>query len=348
MNAEIAGKLVSKFIDKQWPNDRDQIFEILRLGVNKARQEGKWLGMTAEFFVKVNTDIHGQKYFMAPQSHPILLAINGLKQGLSIRDKYFMFHRNGYGDIKNYSGCNWNQDVYDIGSAPYFNETNMDFSCGVKIGVRSIGRSGEGEFININGTHKDGNSIFTYEKNGFGSACGCKISDEDVNSINGIKLKITNDFNYINNISFKEITSITKSITRTPVEVIAINEAGSAHVIARLDPNQRFSKYRKYLVPHNLCGRSCLHALFKIAEQEVITSPTDEIIISNEEALISLAKGIHNIYYKEQQDVGANYILQALSVLEKERREEESPNEFPIQVDAESYSDLPDALRYNS
>lgn len=348
MNAEIAGKLVSKFIDKQWPNDREQIFEILRLGVNKARQEGKWLGMTAEFFVKISKDRNGQKYFMAPQSHPILLAINGLKQGLSIRDKYFMFHRNGYGDIRNYSGCNWNQDVYDLGTIPYFNENNIDFDCGVKIGVRAVGQSGPEEFVNINGIYKDGNKIFTYESNGFGKACGCKISNEDVNAVNGIGLPISNDFNYINNITFKEITSITKSITRTPVEIVAINEAGTAQVIARLDPNQRFSKYRKYLVPDNLCNRTCLHALFKIAEQEVITNPSDEIIISNEEALISLAKGIHNIYYKEQQDVGANYILQALSVLEKEKREEESPNEFPIQVNADSYSDLPDALRYNS
>ncbi len=113
-------------------------------------------------------------------------------------------------------------------------------------------------------------------------------------------------------------------------------------------PNHRFSKYRKYLVPDNLCGRKCLHALFKIGQQEEIISPSDTIMISNDEALISLAKGIHNIYYKEQQEVGANYIIQGISILEKERREEESPDEFPIQVDVMVYSDLPDSLRYNS
>lgn len=348
MNADYAGKLVAKFIDKQYPNDRDAIFEILRMGVNKAWQEGKWLGMTAEFFVSIKTDYNCQKYFIAPMSHPILLAINGLNQGISIRDKYFMFHRNGYGDIRNRDGCSWSQDVYDIGSVPIIDTDGLDFTAGVNVGVRALGLVGENEFVNINGTYLDGNRVYTYESSKFGKSCGCEIKEEFVDVVNGIKLKISNDFNYISNIKFKDITSITKSLTKSPVEIIVIDAFNNGRMVARLEPNQRFSKYRKYLVPDELCGRTSLHALFKIGQQEEIVSPTDTIMISNDEALISLAKGIHNIYYKEQQEVGANYVLQGISILEKEKREEESPDEFPIQVDAYSYSDLPDALRYNS
>ena len=348
MNAEYAGKLVAKFIDKQYPADRESIFEILRMGVNKAWQEGKWLGMTTEFYVNIKTDSYGQKYFIAPQSHPILLAINGLSQGISIRDNYFMFHRNGYGDIRNRDGCKWSEDVYDIGTTALINTDHIDFSEGVTVGVRAVGFVGEDEFVNINGTYLDGNQVYTYESSQFGKACGCEVKESGIDIVNGIKLKVSNDFNYISNIKFKDITSITKTLTKSPVEIILIDHFNKGHRVARMSPNHRFSKYRKYLVPDNLCGRKCLHALFKIGQQEEIISPTDTIMISNDEALISLAKGIHNIYYKEQQEIGANYIIQGISILEKERREEESPDEFPIQVDIMSYSDLPDSLRYNS
>jgi len=348
MNADYAGKLVAPFIDKQYPNDRDAIFGILRMGVNKAWQEGKWLGMTAEFYVKVKTDYTGQKYFIAPMSHPILLAINGINQGLSIRSKHFMFHRNGYGDIRNRDGCSWNQDVYDVGATPIIDTDGIDFSLGVMVGVRAIGLVGENEFVNINGAYQDDERIYSYENSKFGKSCGCEIKKEFVDIVNGIKLPITNEFNYISNIKFKDITSITKSLTKSPVEIIVIDAFNNGHRVARMEPNHRFSKYRKYLVPDELCGRDCLHALFKIGQQEEIVSPSDTIMVSNDEALISLAKGIYNIYYKEQQEVGANYVAQGITILEKEKREEESPEEFPIQVDAHSYSDLPDALRYNS
>jgi len=348
MNADYAGRLVAKFIDKQYPNDRDAIFEILRMGVNKAWQEGKWLGMTAEFFVKVKIDCTGQKYFIAPPSHPILLALNGLNQGIQIRDKHFMFHRNGYGDIRNRDGCNWSQDAYDIGSVAIADTDVIDFSIGVHVGVRALVLVGENEFVNINGTYLDDERIYTYEESKYGKSCGCEVKDTFVDVINGIKLKVSNDFSYINNIRFKEISSITKSITKSPIEIIVIDAFNNGRRASRMEPNQRFSKYRKYLVPNELCGRESLHGLFKIGQQEEIINPTDQIMISNDEALISLAKGIHNIYYKEQQDIGANYIMQGITILEKEKREEESPDEFPIQVDVLQYSDLPDSLRYNS
>ena len=50
MIAEVAGQLVAKFIERSWPSDRADIYEILRLGLNKAWSEGRWLGMSKEFF----------------------------------------------------------------------------------------------------------------------------------------------------------------------------------------------------------------------------------------------------------------------------------------------------------
>lgn len=349
MNADEAGKLVAKFVEKQWPNDREDVWDIIRLGVNKAWQDGKWLGMTAEFFVPILKDINNQSYIVAPQSHPILLALNGEFLGMNIRDKHFMFHKNGYGDVRDHPGCTWNQDVYDIGSTPYLNKNNINFADGgVRIGVRSIGVAGEDEYVYVNGTYRDGKQVYTYSSSNYGKCVGCSVTSENIDTINGIRIPITADFNYVDNICFGEISSITKTITRTPVEIIAIDRDNNAYPISYLAPNQRSSKYRKYLVPNDLCGRTCLHGIFKIAQQEKIVNPSDSIMISNDEALIALAKGIHNMYYKDQQEVGASYILQALSVLDKEKREEESPNEFPIQVVGMHDGDLPDSLKYNS
>ena len=342
MIAEQAGKLIAKFIEKQWPSDKEDIFDILKLAANKAWQEGKWLGMTAEFFVPVMEERDGTKYIIAPSTHPILLAINGMSLGLAIRDEYFIFHRNGYGDIRDGQGCKWNTDVYDLGRSPVFDKNNI-IPSGVKIGVMPIGAPGANEKININGTYEDGSQVFTYKYSGKQSCC--LVDKNSIDTVNGIELEIKNGFNYIGNICFTNISSITKTITRTPIDVIAIDKNGNGYKIATLNPNQKHSIYRKYIVPNELCGKNVLHGLFKIGQQEDIVSMTDNIIIKNEEALISLAIGVHNMYYKQQIETGANFILQALSVLSKEKREESSPSEFPIQVDSVYMGDIPQSIQ---
>jgi hypothetical protein len=346
LNAEIAGKLVSKFIEKRWPQDKEDVYEILKLGMNKAWQEGKWLGMTSEFTVPIHIDSRGQSYIMAPASHPILLAINSLSNSSSIRDKYFMFHKNGYGDVRDTATCKWNTDVYDLGEVPYFDPGNVDFSKGVLVGVRSLGPIGDGEKVLISGRYKDGASVYTYKDNEYGLPSGCSCETTAVDTVNGVEIEVTDGFNYINNVKFSDITSITKTKTRSPIEIVVIDWNNTGFQIGRLEPNQRFSKYRKYLVPEQMCSMKTLHCLFKISQQEDLVNPTDSLIISNEEALISLCKGIFFFYYKEQQDVGMSFISQGISVLEKEKREEESPSQSPIQVDVSSYEDLPNALRY--
>lgn len=340
MIAEIAGKLVAKYIDSQWPSDKEHIYETLRLGLNKAWAEGRFLGMTKEFFVKVYKDAQGQNYIVAPQSHPSLLAINVLGKPASIQDSYFMFHRNGYGDVRDSPACKWNRDVYSIGNVPYLNKNNINFSEGVRIGVRPIGTPGKGEKVYISGSYSDGNAVYTYKSKTEASCCGCSVNPDDVVTVRGAEVEIGNGFTYINNIIFTSIDKITKTVTRTPIEIIAIQQDGSGQLIARMEPGVRFSEYRMYLVPNELCGKTSLHAIFKIAQQEKITSDTDSLLIDNEEVLISLAKCIHFTYTKEQPDVGAGYFLQAISMLDKEKREEEPAIENHIQVESIYEGDL--------
>lgn len=348
MNAGLAGEKIAKFIDRSWPNDKKEIFNILRLGINKAWQQGKWIGMTAEFEVKIQKDSFGQNYIIAPPTHPILLAINVDGKPRTLRDKYFMFHRNGDGHIRNRKGCKWNQQVYDLGAVPVFNKNNINFCKGVTIGVRSIGPAGPNEKIVISGSYEDGKKIYTYEAGNFGKACGCESSEETVETVSGVSLDINQNFNYISNIQFTDISNIYKTVTRSPIEVIALTDDGNGYSIARLEPNQRFSKYRKYLIPDDICNQESVHGLFKISQQEEIVSLSDPLMISNEEALICFSKGIHQMYYKDQTELGAQFILQGIAILEKEKQEEESPTSFGIQVECLGVDDLPNILRYQS
>lgn len=333
MNAGQAGKLVSKFIDRIWPDDKAQIFEILFLAINKAWNEGAWFGMTKEGYVRVEYSKEG-RYVIGPADHPILLAININGEPQDIRSHHFKFHRNGNGRIENCNGCKWETDVIDKGEVPYINEEKINLNDGFFVGVRPIGKPGPGEKIWINGVHEDGSNIFTYKKSSDKlDACGCLIDDSKIDTIRGIELDISEGYRYIKNVKFSDIKSITKTLTRTPVEVIAFDCNGKAQMMARLEPHQKRSNYRKYILPDRYCKYDSIHGLFKVAEQQEIISESDDILIKDPEALIALCKSIDLIYYKGQEDKGAGFFLQGITILEKKKREQESPDTFPIQVD---------------
>ena len=348
MIAKQAAELVAPFIDKSYPQDKDKIYEILTLAINRAWNEGKWLGMTAEFFVGVSQDNIGNKFILAPNSHPILLAVNVLGKPTTIRDNYFQFHKNGMGGIINDKDCRWSQDITDVGTVPILDKHNINFEEGVKIGVRPLGIPGPNEYIFIDGTNQIGESLYTYIKKDLGSTCCCVLDsqrDSDVETVNGIKLQVKEGFHYISNAEFYDILGISKTITRTPVEIIAIDCNNNAKVIAKLEPNQTVSKYRKYSVPSHLCKGDCIHGLFKIAKQEKIVNDTERLIIQNEEALLAFTKGIYMLYYKENMEAGASYILNGITILEKERREEDSPSEFPVQITGLMVDDVPEIIK---
>lgn len=348
MIASQAGKLISKFVDKSWPDDKEEVYEILRLAVNKAWQEGKWYGMTAEYTVPVERDRTGGKFVIAPKEYPSLLAVSIDGQSQNIRDNYFNFHRNGNGVIPSDS-CTWQQNVVDVGRIPIINKYNINFECGVLVGVRPLGPVGSNEKVWIGGSNKEGGYVISFkERSIVSSSCSTACSNVSSNattteSVRGSEINVIDGFHYINNIKFFDIASIHKTKTLSPVEVIAIDHNNNARVIAILESGETDSKYRKYAVPSECTTH--VRGLFKIRQQESITSGTDVLIIDNEEAIISLAKGIHMMYYKENMEGGAMHVINGISILEKVRREEESPTIFPLQVDPINYIDLPQQLR---
>lgn len=347
MNAATAGKLIAPYIGRSWPTDRRVIFQNLKLAVNKSWNEGKYDGQTKEYEVPIYSSCDGN-FIVGPYSHNVLLAINIDFKPKTIRSNEFKFHKNGNGFIQNRQGCRWIQDVYDLGEFPTMQKITDNFQ--FIVGVRSLGMASPDEKIWIDGVYSNSDRIYTYKKKEAGiETCGCVSKQSTVETVSGIELDISHAFNYINNIKFGDIASIHKTITRCPVEVMIIDPAtGNGIVVARLQPNQTVSKYRRYMVPDSVCKNSCAYGLFKIREQEDIVSDTDTIIIDNEEALISLAMSIDYTYEKKNPQEGALYFLQAISILDKNKMQKSSPDEFPIQIRPMHEGDMPSILNYLS
>lgn len=350
MNAAQAGEQIAPFIGRQWPDDKAVIYRILRLAENKAWNEGKWRNQTRELMVPIRCGKRG-RYIVGPYDYPVLLAININSKPRDLRGTHFMFHRNGDGQIMNRNGCRWNQDVFDLGEFPIIDEEQININSGVIIGIRALGNPGPNEKVWINGSYADNQKVFTYQlKEGGVTACGCSIQKDSIDTTEGIALEVTNQFHYICNIKFGSIESIHKTVTRTPIEVVAIDPVtNKAQLIATLYPGQTESIYRRYLLPDNLCrDTNCVHGLFKIKEQQQIISDTTSLTIANLEALISLAMSIDYIYYKKDLNQGANYFLQGISILDKNKSESDSPDLFPIQVSKLSDGDMPSIFNHFS
>lgn len=348
MNAGQAFALVADFIEGD-ENSKDRVWRTMKLACNHAWGKGKWWGMTADFWCKVFTDPCGSPYIFAPPGYDTLLGVNYDGKSRIMRDVYFMFHKNGPGDIKDHNYCQWNRDVYDAGEVPTLHDINIYSKCGgVMIGIRSIGTPGEDEYVSIIGKTDNQNEVYTYEfkeKN----KCNCVQAVEDENSpvvrtVQGLRIKVSDKFEYVDNVFFKDITHIYKTITKCPIEVIFINSQGEAFVTARISPYDTKSSYRKYTVPNGCCGS--IHGVFKIAKQRNILDDSQPIIIDNEEALVALCKGINLKYNKEQAAAGEAYLASGVIALEEELREKQSPIQTPIQVVGVNNEDVPDILKY--
>lgn len=349
MNAEQAGNSIAPFIDSDMGQHQRRVFEIIRRACNYAWTKGKWLGMTAEFFVNTEREkIGGKRYMFAPTGYGTLLAVNvDRRTGVTIRDNYFMFHRNGYGDIKSpeHAHCRWNTDVYDAGSRPTMHEINLYFPEGVWIGFRSIGPAGDDEYITFQGKDEEG-SVLSYEEMK-SKRCSCFSTEEEegaVRTLQGVKVKISSDFTYIDNVLFKSIDHIFKTRTQSPIEVRIIDCKKKTYITAVLQPWDSESKYRKYYIP-DACG-PCVHALFKVSKQPDIIDGSQPIIIHDDNALLSLCKGIHLYYFKEQIAAGNEFLANGIRELEGEKRESESPDVFPIQVIGQNIDDVNPVLKY--
>lgn len=342
ITAEQGARLIAPHVEKAWPQHRADLFRILRMALNYAWNEGRWYGMSREYFIATHKG-NPHSYFIGPKGFDVLLAINAAGKPRLTRGIEFQFHKNGYGSVTKEGTCAWFEDVMDLGESPILQQLNITSM----LGVRALGPETGNPTVKIRGKYKDDNSVYTFvkEKITVQETCGCIASTDDneiIKTIDGLEIPISEKFTYISNICFKSIDSINKDITTNPIEIIAIDSTGEGKLLARLEPYEIESRYRKYIAPVDTICDNSVHALFKISPQGDINNDTQPLIISNEEALIALAMGIHKVYYTQEQTPGQMYLARGINALEKQKREEESGGHFPIQVTGLGVDDIPE------
>jgi len=352
ITAKQAAELVAPYVDKSYPQHRSELFLLLRNAINKAWAEGNWWGQTKEFFVRVQTDENGNKFFISPTGYDTLLAVNVHEQPKLIRDRYFQFHRNGSGSIVKDCGLNnWSEDVIDDGHSSTFVQLNIKFPSGFMVGARSLGLEA-GASLRVYGDTTFGNPAITKRiiQQSTGLTCGCGISAKDpvaqIEADYGLSLPLNKEFNYISDVLFNEVSSLKKSVTANVIQVLGVGTDGVAMPIAEILPHQTESRYRRYLVPNNCVCTTCVLGLFKVAKQDNIAFENQPLLIDNEEALISLCMGWHKFFNKQELDMGSTYILAGIAALEKETRELQSPMSTPIQIDGLGSDDMPEIFNY--
>lgn len=354
MNALQAAELIAPFVEKDVNRDRQDIYRIIKLACNKAHQTGNWFGYAAEFFVKTFRDSSGRHHVITPKSHNILLAATISSDRPILRDKQYMFHRNNYGDAHMKKAGGWQTDIIDLGHRPTLNGYDFPSCEPFLVGARALGAIDSGKSVYIEGLFEDSSQVYTYEsfKKKVDACCnGCSsISEEEhIKTVSGIRIPLSDKFVYIDNVAISQIRSIRKDHTPVPVEVCAIHPDGEVVQIAVLEPYEKQSKYRDYLVPDSCCIGEVAHLLCKISEQEDLISDTQSVIIQSEEALIALSQGIHNLYWKKDVDMGIAFINQGVQILEGQKRQQEPNSNFPIQVEfLGGHNDVPKVIQHFS
>jgi len=347
ITAEQGAKLIAPHVEKSWPEHRSDLFRILGLALDHAWNEGKWYGMSREYFVSVRNE-NSQNYFIGPKGFDVLLAVNINGKPRMARGLEFQFHKNGYGSVTQSGSCSWLEDIIDFGEKPILQQLNIESGEGVMLGVRSLGPETGTQKVKIRGRYYDDNRVYTFVKDTLSSqdTCGCISTTSDseiIKTVEGLEIPITDKFRYISNICFNSIDSITKDVTVNPVEVVAIYPDGTAKLISRMEPYDVVSRYRKYLAPADAVCDGVAHALFKVSPQGEISNDSQPLIVSNKEAIIALAMGIHKVYYTQEQQVGQVYLSRGINALEKQKREEEpNSHNFPIQVVGVGVDDVPE------
>lgn len=352
MNAAQAAEYIAPFIKSNWPKDRDKLFRILSLVHSRAWKEGKWYGMTREYTVPVLEN----NTLITPPGYNVLLKINLDAKPTIIRDKYFQFHRNGTGSISECCGKNWCGDVHDLGPEPVLFQPYQIPSCicddqtkpCIQLAFKSLGCENDDVSITVTGFYPNElnpkekgeacpkERVYTYKKEtspGKTEICGCRKdtpAKEGKKPVNGATVKPDENLQLLD-LYWGEIESIKKTTSRNPIEVYAVYGDNKVRLIARLEPWQTEAHYRRYHLPDS-CSTPCVHGLFKISQPERILDDSQLMLISDDEALLLLAKGIHMTYYESEDVDGERYILRGIKALDDQLRENASNADIPIQV----------------
>lgn len=353
-----AAQIVGPYINLCADNEEQQkkIFDTLSLIQWKAWKMGTFKGFVKDFNVNTRTrNINGvdRTFIITPHNFEILKGINLDGKPAKIRDAYFQFNSEGNGSMTNCVSCNWTDDVIDLGEEPVlFQPCENKCSCGnYDCNSRNIGVVSyicdktceiNKEEVLISGINSLDNPVVTYRpKSVYAEShnlCHCispTTQSKNREVVHGDLYPIKNKLVIHTNIKWKRIDSIRKDYSTYPVEVFAIC-GNEAELLARLEPNQTSSNYRIYELPGCCREYECVHGLFKIGKPDKIVSPTQMMIIDDEEALIALSKSMELTYNKEEIEKGELFLVKGMATLDDEAKQNRSNTRTPLIVEGNS------------
>jgi hypothetical protein len=246
-------------------------------------------------------------------------------------------------------GRKLNTDVFDLGESPVIFQPTKQDGCYcicddreakvVSVAVPGCTYYNSSVSTIVSGLDCNGKQIYSYEKTdetGKTETCQCdeKTSQEGINVLRGVKYPISSNPVMYKGVTFSTIDNIIKEPTVVPVEYRFVDRHGRAYLMARLEPHQIISRYRRYRLPQSCCKKKCILGLFKVSKPDRIIDRNQVMLSSNEQAIISMAIGMDEKYNNKDMNKGLAYIAEGIGHLNAELRESQSASQQPpLQVD---------------
>lgn len=335
-----------------WPRDSERIFKNLTHVQNEIWTSGKFYGSTQFWDCKVSPT----NQLITPHGYGILLGIDINGKPKDIKDEFFLFHKNGPGDIAEYRGkCKtFNDNVMSLGESPVLMQPTDEscrqrrMDCNPKrILVKSECGASDPPFpkTRVSGLGADGMPIYSYmavdPSTEEESLCQCKANEaEQFKAIQGIEYHIA-EVSTVADIRFSKINNIIKEPTLGPVEYYMVNEDGVGTLIARMEPWQLLSSYKIYQLPRQCKQRSVL-GLFKRNKPEPIIDENQIFISSDMEAILSIAIAVDFKFSKKNIAASVGYFQAGAISLNADLKENRTGAQQTMQIDnKQGYQDFP-------
>lgn len=339
-----------------------KLMRILSLVNAYAWKKGVWVGQTAQFTVPVNGTT-GE--IVCPPDYNVLLKININSKPTPLRNQQYEFHRNGTGSKTECCGDGWSNQVVFQGVSPVFRQPRRDESCQccpqdcgcyrIAVSCDGIPCTDDG-LVHVKGYHervenRPEKKVYSHVKRTTNHCVVRRGSEEpasDEELIEGVRFPIKDSFVVIEDVCWSRITEITKTISDHHVDVWAVNDEDRFFHVARLEPHQLNSEYRRYLVPTICQNAPCVHGLFKRTKPHSIVSEAQSLIFDDEEALIAMAMGVNKMFFNDDVEGAVPFLARGISCLNEIAVETEGMTDTPLEVVADDFTCDDDDVNFSA
>lgn len=346
-------EFIAPYVGCSWPNDERKIFELMSLVQNKIWQSGKFHNSTKFFYVNVRSD----RTIITPHGYNVLLGCNINFQPVNINSPNGLFHRNGPSEAPMVGG-NFNTTIQYLGESPVTKQPNEAwcspcgnhrFTCDNDYFITVVGENCSTKAHTlVSALGKNNKPIYTYYKEETGgepTVCESEdIAATEIKYNEGVRYPILGQKVFYKDILVTNIYNIIKEPSLVPVEYyLTERRTGIGSLIARLEPYEIISKYKRYQISNNCIRKNCVLALFKQSKPVDIVSESQIFISDNKDAILCMAQGIYQIHEKQELNLGNGFIQQGLVALREELREESPNTNDKLQIESiRDYSKIKD------